>query len=131
MAYTKNPLGLVGYPLLVFFIMKDYGKNNMSHIERLTELDKWYSHLRARLPELYAKKADEYALELDPKLKDVDGELQAAWQKYNPLFEGLQACSEDEKIFNRICSGVYQRLDEITAISRLVEGVSSEEFEVG
>ena len=121
-----------GYPALIFYEMVGYGRGTQSHLEKMVILEKWYSHLRAYLPAMYErkKKREEYEKEIAPVLVDAAKQINAMNEQYDPVFEGLSTCKPEEKAFCIIMRGVYERLDTITAKSRIIDGVHMEDDEV-
>ena len=124
-----------GYPAWIFIEVESFGRGTQTHIEKLTILDKWFSHLRAYLPVAMAKKkekTDFYNESLAPKINDVDSKLQDAWGIYDPSMESLDSCNPNEKEFILFMRGIFIDLDEITAESGIIDKESfSDEFEAG
>jgi hypothetical protein len=97
-------------------------------------LHSWYSHLRAYLPEKFAKKQEDYDKvvcgEEDGKkinlLNKAHSEILTLFEKYNPLFEG-KSCGDEEKEFIKSLWAVYERLDEITAKSKIIDDMKTDE----
>lgn len=125
--------GYVGYPYRIFLEMTNYGRGTQTHLEKMVILEKWYSHLRACLPTIYEKKIDEFNTEIAPMLEEVNKEIEAMNQAYDANFEGLDTCNPDEKKFNKIMRGVFERLDFITARTKLIDKQKGdgEGFDVG
>jgi hypothetical protein len=92
-------------------------------------LEKWYSHLRAYLPVYYKKKKKTEILdtEIIPLLNKAYEQIEIMNETYNSSFEGLRSCGEEEKSFNKIMRGIFERLDQITAMSEVIEGQNYEE----
>jgi len=112
--------------------MTNYGKGTQLHIEKLTILDKWYSHLRAYLPVLLEKKIDEYNAKYSQALIDVDIKLQKAWELYDPSMEPEESCNTNEKEFILFMRGIFIDLDEITANAKVIDKEKMhEEYEAG
>ena len=134
MAGLLNRLAPKGYPGQIFVCMLRYGYGNQTHIEKMEILHAWYSHLRAYLPEKFAKKQDEYKTvicgEKEGKktnlLTEAHVEIQTLFKTYNPSFEG-KSCGEDEKLFVLALWAVYEVLDEITAKSKIIDDIKSDE----
>jgi hypothetical protein len=122
----SSSLGLTGYPARIFFEMTNYGRGTQTHLEKMVILEKWYSHLRAYLPVLYEKKSTDYNDLIAPKLNDSAEQIEMMNDNYDPVFESLASCSTKEKEFNKIMRGVFERLDEITAIAKVIEGINYE-----
>jgi len=119
-------LGLKGYPAHISFEMSNYGRGTQTHLEKMVILEKWYSHLRAYLPVLYEKKTLEYTKDIAPKILDSSEQIELMNDTYDPVFESLASCSTKEKEFIKIMRGVYERLDEITAIAKTIDGTTYE-----
>lgn len=109
-----------------------YGYGEQSHLEKREILHSWYSDLRAYLPILCAKKPSDYydlkhwnGLTYQEMLKDAQGRLAKARLLYNPIFEGLKACSDQEKDYMVVLDGLKEVLDEITAISKIIDRVQA------
>jgi hypothetical protein len=137
----SSSLGLTGYPARIFFEMTNYGRGTQTHLEKMVILEKWYSHLRAYLPVLYEKKGDEFNEKkypgvdkpdlhesLSDKINGVYQKIEDMNEAYDPIFEGIATCNTKEKQFCKIMRSVFERLDEITATSKVIEGVN---FEAG
>lgn len=123
-----------GYPAWVFIEVENFGRGTQTHLEKLTILDKWYSHLRAYLPIVYEKKKDTdgYNATIYPVLSAVDGKLKEAYHIYSPSMEGEGSCNPDEKEFILFMRGIFIDLDEITAISGIIDKERfTEEYEAG
>jgi hypothetical protein len=113
--------GYVGYPYRIFLEMTNYGRGTQTHLEKMVILEKWYSHLRACLPVLYEKKMGEYEKEIMPMLFEVSAEIEAMNMAYDCSYEGIEHCNPEEKQFVKIMRGVFERLDEITAKTKLID----------
>lgn len=124
-----------GYPAWIFIEVENFGRGTQTHLEKLTILDKWYSHLRAYLPVAMAKKTDKlnfYNERLAPLIIKVDDKLREAWNVYHPSMEGLDSCNPDEKEFILFMRGIFIDLDEITAESGIIDKETfADEFEAG
>ncbi len=130
---TVAGMGYVGYPARVFFEMTNYGRGTQRHIEKMVILEKWYSHLRAYLPVVYEKKQDEYIEKIHPKICEVAGEIERMNEMYDPTFEDLMTCNPSEKTFCYAMRGVFERLDQITALTKIIDkqGLNDEELLAG
>jgi hypothetical protein len=86
-------------------------------------LEKWYSHLRACLPVIAEdkKKEEVFDKEIAPLLKDVNVQIEIMNQAYEATFEGIDHCNPAEKDFIKIMRGVFERLDFITAKTKLID----------
>jgi hypothetical protein len=123
MASLLSRLAPKGHPGQVFVCMLRYGYGNQRHLEKMEILHSWYSHLRAYIPEKRKKEEFEEVL---PLLEDANKELLSAWDMYKPQFEG-DSCDPDEKNFTLALWGVYERLDEITAKSKIIDDIKAED----
>ena len=125
-------MGYTGYPARIFFEMTNYGRGTQTHLEKMVILEKWYSHLRAYLPVRYEdkKKTEEFKEKVLPLLIDVYKEIEEMNIAYRPGFEGDKKCDDEEKDFTKIMRGVFERLDQITAMSKVIEGQRLDEMEV-
>lgn len=126
---TMMAAGFTGYPARIFFEMTNYGRGTQSHLEKMVILEKWYSHLRAYLPVHYENKKDEYNKEIAPKLAEAAIQIQAMNNQYDPAFEGIATCNQFEKDFCHVMRGVFEILDEITAISKVIDNQRMETME--
>lgn len=61
-------------------------------------------------------------------MEDVGLEIDATYNKYNPLFEG-QTCDTNEKGFIKSLRGIKERLDVITAESKIIEGIKTDDVQ--
>jgi hypothetical protein len=127
---AASGMGYTGYPARIFFEMTNFGKGTQTYIEKLTILDKWFSHLRAYLPVILEKKLDDYNERYAPALIKVDEKLTEAWDIYKSTFEGMESFDPDEKMFQLFMRGIFIDLDEITANSKVIdkEQTPEEEF---
>jgi len=113
-----------GYPALVFYEMVNYGRGTQSHLEKMVILEKWYSHIRAYLPAMYDKKkqSEYYDKEIAHLIMEAFEQIERMNDQYDPTFEGIQTCNMEEKNFCKIMRGVYERLDNITALTGIIAG---------
>jgi hypothetical protein len=118
-------MAISGYPGHIFVCKLRYGYGSQSHIEKLEILHNWYSDLRAYLPVI--QKPDEYSPKFEDLIVDVAKEIESAWERYMPEFESIQTCNLQEKEFNRSLRGVKERLDVITAESKIIEGIKADD----
>ena len=118
---AASGMGYTGYPARIFFEMTNYGKGTQLHLEKLTILDKWFSHLRAFLPVLMEKEQENYEKYFFPSLCSVDQKLKNAWDIYSPTMEGMNSCNPDEKEFILFMRGIFIDLDEITANAKVID----------
>jgi len=116
-------MGYIGYPAQIFYEKINFNRGPQLHIERLFILDKWYSNLRAYLPILYVanKDAEGYQTEILPRLGHVDRELHDAWDSYKSSFEGEHSFDPQELAFVKQLRTILIDLDEITAISKVID----------
>lgn len=118
---AASGMGYTGYSAQIFYEMVNYGKGTQTHIEKLTILDKWFSHLRAHLPVFMEKDLENYEKHFFPPLCAVDQKLKIAWEIYSPTMEGMNSCNPDEKEFILFMRGIFIDLDEITANSKIID----------
>ncbi len=114
-------MGYVGYPAQIFYEKINFNRGPQLHIERLFILDKWYSNLRSYLPILFANDADTYNTKLLPLLNSVDEKMITAWKDYKSTFEGEHSFNPDERLFVLQLRTILLDLDEITAISKVID----------
>ena len=134
MAGLLSRLAPKGYPGQIFVLKLRYGYGTQQLIEKLELLHSWYSDLRAYLPELYSKndiKAEEYNTTFAPLLEAVAAEIDGAYLLYDGNFEGA-TCNPNEKKLLKAMRGIKERLDIITAKSKIIDDMKSdgEAFEV-
>jgi hypothetical protein len=120
---TRRVVGF-DFPAHISVEKQRYGFGTQTHLEKMVILEKWYSDLRAYLPELYKGKSEEYDKEIKALMFQADEDIQTMNDKYDPAFESLLTCSPSEKDFNRIMRGVHQCLNEITAKSHILDRVT-------
>lgn len=111
---------LVGYPRHIFY-MKMYFNDCIYHIQRWWVLFQWYSDLRGKLPVIYEKKVEIYNTEILPKLETIRDRLDDTISSYKPTFEGEHSFDPDELAFTMKLSRIVVDLDEVTAISRIID----------
>lgn len=132
-------LAVSGYPGHIFVCKLRYGYGHQEHIEKLEILHSWYSDLNAYLPVIFKGKEKEYSedklysfagksekVTLNDLMIDVGNEIDATYNKYEPGFEG-QTCDPKEKEFIKALRGIKERLDIITAESRIIEGIKPDD----
>ena len=131
MAGLLSRLAPKGYPGQIFVLKLRYGYGTQQLIEKLELLHSWYSNLRAYLPELYSKndtKADEYNQKFADLLDEVATEINAAYELYDGQYEG-QSCNPNEKKLLKAMRGIKERLDIITAKSKIIDNLKSDDEE--
>jgi hypothetical protein len=117
-------MGYTGYPAHIFYGKLNYGFGGRSHYENMTILKKWWSDLASFLPVFYEKRKDEFKeLELEELIDECFKEIEATHDLYRPDFEGLGSCSPEEIKFIHACDGVFYRLNKITAITHVIDGI--------
>jgi hypothetical protein len=121
-------LAVSGYPGHIFVCKLRYGYGHQEHIEKLEILHNWYSDLVAYLPEMFETKKEEYNKTFAPLITDVAIEIDAAYLMYDSIFEG-QSCDPKEKDFIKVLRGIKERLDTITAKSKIIEGMKADNAE--
>jgi hypothetical protein len=124
-------MGLVGIPAEILIESIRYGFGTQTYEERRVILHKIYSHLRAYLPISYDKdnKREEYNQKLAPLLEIVAKNINIAREQYKSSFEG-GSCDPDEKEFQGTLDTIYEQLDEIKAISKVVDREKPENMEM-
>lgn len=132
--YSRNvsAKGYVGIPALVFIDILNYGRGTQTYEEKRVILHKIYSYLRGYLPVIYNKdnKIQEYNEKISPLLNEVAEQIDIARIKYKPSFEGIRTNDPDEKEFQVVMDGIFERLLEIAAISKVVDKEKLEGEEV-
>ena len=63
-------------------------------------------------------------------LNDVAGQIEAAREMYSPNFEGNHTWSDDEKLFTVAMDGIFERLDVITAMTKVIDKEKMEDMEM-
>jgi hypothetical protein len=127
MVVGRSSIGrLTDYPGHVMLCKLRYGYGQQSHIEKLEILHNWYSDLRAYLPMVFEKTPEKYA-RFAPMIAEANTQMERAWDIYDPMFEGLAQCNTEEKKFNRALRGIKELLDEITAESKIIQGMKLNE----
>ena len=121
---TRRVVGF-DFPAHISVEKQRYGFGTQTHLEKMVILEKWYSDLRAYLPELYKGKPDEYDKEIKDLMFEADDHIKEMNDMYDPVFESLLTCSPTEKLFNAKMRGVHQCLNEITARSHILDRVIS------
>ena len=129
-------LAVSGYPGHIFVCKLRYGYGHQDHIEKLEILHSWYSDLNAYLPVMFKDKPEGYTepsinkedkkVSIADLMEDAAIEIDATYEKYDPLFEG-QTCDPKEKVFIKALRGIKERLDVITAESKIIEGIKTED----
>lgn len=123
-------MGYVGYPAHIFY-MKIYLDRQETHFKRLWTLEQWYSDLRGYLP-VFLQKTDIDVEDLQKKLNHVDESIDAAWEDYQQRFDNPDTWDPAELEFNKKVKMILRDLDEITAISKVIDKqkLTGEEMEV-
>jgi hypothetical protein len=125
---SLSGMGYTGYPATIFIERMNYGYGNRSHMENKITLEKWYSALYCYLPVLYDKKMKEYEdLKINDLLLDAEEEINAMGDLYDASFEDTETCNPEEKTFLFAMRGVFERLDRITAITHVIDGIKPQE----
>ena len=132
-------IGLMGYPGYIFLQKIRYGYGHQRYDEKRTILHNWYSALRSYLPvlykaddtsDLYKKKKEEYSA-LKEKLADVANEIDIARKRYKSTFENPEIYDPEEATFEALLEGIQERLDDITAITHIIDKARSDDEEDG
>jgi len=125
---SLSGMGYTGYPAAIFLERMNYGYGNRSHMENKISLEKWYSALYCYLPVLYEKKQEEFEqLKLNALLIDAEQEINAMHDLYDASYEREETCNPEEKNFILAMRGVFERLDKITAITHVIDGIRPSE----
>ena len=116
-------MGYIGYPAQIFYEKINFNRGPQLHIERMFILEKWYSNLMAYLPIYYEvnKDVDNYNATIFPKIQLVGNHIDATWDLYKASFEDIQSCDPDELLFIKNLRTILRELDEITAISKVID----------
>jgi hypothetical protein len=112
-------MGYTGFEAHIFY-MKVFFNRAESHLERLWILEEWYSDLRAKLPLLYEKTPNEYSRDILPRMLKLDNLVDNAWEDYRAYFE-QDTFDNNELVFVRELKTILRELDEITAISKIID----------
>jgi predicted AlkP superfamily phosphohydrolase/phosphomutase len=132
-AYNRSTSakGYVGIPALIFIEFTHYGRGTQTYEEKRVILHKIYAYMRGYLPVSYNKddKIIVYNDEIAPLLKEVSEEIRKAREAYKSTFEN-KSCDPDEKIFQTIMDGIFERLVEISGVSKVIDKEKMETEEV-
>lgn len=129
-------LGLAGYPGYIFLQKIRYGYGEQRFGEKRAILHNWYSALRAYLQEYYhvrdkedhyEKLKKEYDEVIFPKLRAVAGKIQKARESYDVTFEDPVTRNPQEANYEILLEGILEDLDEITAISGIIDRIRPDE----
>jgi len=133
-------IGLAGYPGYIFLQKIRYGYGHQRYDEKRTILHNWYSALRAYLPviyraddtsEMYKNKKEEYRQILLPLIEEVAKEIRTARAWYKPSFENPDVYDPEEQIYEELLDGIKERLDDITAMTHIIDKGQINEDEGG
>lgn len=129
--FPTRKIGIAGYPGYIFLQKIRYGYGHQRYDEKRTILHNWYSALRAYLPviyhvddtteKLYKSKKLEYTTILKPMLEDVAKEIAVARKNYKSTFENPEIYDPEESKFESLLEGIQERLDDITAITHIID----------
>ena len=122
---TRSGLGLFGYPLQIFLMRLDYGRGTQSHLEKMVILEKWYSALKAFLPVFYEDKKNipEYNEKISHLITTLSESIEEMNLLYDPSYEGLGTCGQNEKTFLRSMRSVMEQADAITAKAHVIDQI--------
>jgi len=133
-AYNRSTSakGYVGIPALIFIDLTHYGRGTQTYEEKRVILHKIYAYMRGYLPVSYNKddKIKVYNEEIAPLLDAVSEEIGKAREAYKASFEGLKTNDPDEKVFQTLMDGIFERLLEIAAVSKVIDKEKMETEEV-
>lgn len=113
-------MGYVGYPAHIFY-MKIFFDRQESHFKRLWTLEQWYSDLRGYLPGFMEKEQEKYTTVIYPKLEKLDAEIDKAWEDYKQRYDQPDTWDPDELEFNKRVKMILRDLDEITALTKVID----------
>lgn len=115
-------VGYAGIPFLLVLENVDYGRGTQTHLEKMIKLEKMYAYLRGELPILYEekKKLEGYDAIIKPLLFELNEQIEAMNMAYDASFEGMMTCNPDEKKFNVIMRGVFERIVSLECISKIL-----------
>lgn len=113
-------MGYVGYPAHIFYC-KVFFDRQESHFKRMWTLEQWYSDLRGYLPLIFEKDSKTYKEIIFPKLLELDQKIDAAWEEYEQRFDSEATWDPAELVFNRSVKTILRDLDEVTAISKVID----------
>jgi len=113
-------MGYVGYPAHIFY-MKVFFDRQESHFKRLWTLEQWYSDLRGYLPLFMEKEQEKYTTVIYPKLEKLDAEIDKAWEDYKQRYDQPDTWDPDELEFNKRVKMILRDLDEITALTKVID----------
>jgi hypothetical protein len=122
-------MGYTGYPAHIFY-MKAFFERQDTHFKRMWTLEQWYSDLRGYLPVLFEKTSPIYEETIFPKLETFDERINKTWNLYEQRYDDPSTWNPEELSFNRRVVGCLRDLDEITAISRVINKEKIEGYEV-
>lgn len=123
-------IGLAGYPGYIFLQKIRYGYGHQRYDEKRTILHNWYSALRAYLPiiyraddasEMYKNKKVEYRETILPLIIAVAAEIKTARLWYKPTFENPDIYDPEESTYEELLEGIQERLDDITAMTHIID----------
>jgi hypothetical protein len=123
-------LGMAGYPGYIFLQKIRYGYGQQRFAEKRAILHNWYSALRAYLREyyhvraaegLYKNEKEEYALTIAPLINAVAEKIEASRKRYSVNFENPDTRDPLEAEYEILLEGILEDLDEITAISGIID----------
>ena len=111
-----------GIPGLLYLELISYGRGTQQHVEKMVHLEKAYALERGYLPAFYEKKKkiEVYNETIFPLLADALKEIDIMSGAYKSSFEG-DTCDPEEKVFNKIMRGVFERLVFIAATSGMID----------
>ena len=115
-------MGYVGYPAHVFY-MKVYLDRQDTHFKRLWTLEQWYSDLRGYLPNFLksSNPTEEDFKRIRELMPIIDKRIDEAWDEYQQRFDEPNTWDPEELVFNRHVKEILRDLDEITAISKVID----------
>lgn len=138
-ALTRGSIGKLGfdYPGFIAICKLRCNYGNQEYKEELGILHSWYSDLNAYLPVMYKGKEKEYSekrfsfegfgnVSLSGLMQLVSKDIDTAYQKYDPLWEG-PSLDPEERQFIKLLRAIHEQLDIITAESGVIKGIKLDE----
>lgn len=112
-----------GIPGLLYLELINYGRGTQLHLEKMVHLEKAYALERGYLPAFYEKKKDigTYDGTILPLLTEASSQIEIMNEHYDPTFEDIATCKPEEKNFNKIMRGVFERIVYIAAVSGMID----------
>jgi hypothetical protein len=113
--------GFTGHPAIIFWLMTDFGRSEMSMQGNLSILDKWVSQLDAVL-----QFKSDYETEFEGELEEINQDVLDAWSIYDPVMESA-GFAQNEKELIMIMRLIYRKLNRLTAKAHICDAVRFDE----